>query len=93
VTLCALYFYKLIVKLTAFLHLQEFSLRDPTVPFPLPPRGAKLSSQLKSKCGNILAKAAALRIILNIHEAPEVSRSHTHLSQSQISCLLTLSHL
>jgi hypothetical protein len=88
VTLCALYFYRLIVKLTTFLQLQEFSLRNPTVSFPLPPHGAKLSSQLKSKCGNILAKAAALRIVLNIDEAPEVSRSHTHPSQSQISCLL-----
>jgi hypothetical protein len=31
VNLCTFYFYKLIGKLTAFLQLQEFSLRNPTV--------------------------------------------------------------
>ncbi len=31
VTLCVFYFYKLIGKLTAFLQLQEFSLRNMTV--------------------------------------------------------------
>jgi hypothetical protein len=30
-TLCSFYFYKLIGKLTAFLQLQEFSLRNMTV--------------------------------------------------------------
>jgi len=35
-------------------------------------------SQLKSKVGNILAKAAALRIDLKIDGAPIASRSHTH---------------
>ena len=30
VNLCAFYFYRLIGKLTAFLQLQEFSLRNPT---------------------------------------------------------------
>ena len=49
------------------------------------------SSQLKSKCGNILAKAAALRITLNIDGAPVVSRSHTHPSHSQTARLLTSS--
>jgi hypothetical protein len=33
VTLCAFSFYKLIGKLTAFLQLQEFSLRNQTVDF------------------------------------------------------------
>ena len=33
----------------------------------------------------------ALRIILNIDGAPVVSRSHTHPSHSQTSCLLTSS--
>ncbi len=47
------------------------------------------SSQLKSKVGNILAKAAELRIILNIDGAPVASRSHTHPSHSQTSRLLT----
>ena len=35
-------------------------------------------SQLKSKVGNILAKATALRIDLKIDGAPIASRSHTH---------------
>ncbi len=54
-------------------------------------RRAAFSSQLKSKCGNILGKAAALRIILNIDGAPVASRSHTHPSHSQNSRLLTSS--
>jgi hypothetical protein len=49
-------------------------------------RRAAFSSQLKSKVGNILAKAAALRITLNI-----ASKSHTHPSHSQNSRLLTSS--
>ena len=40
-------------------------------------RRAAFSSQLKSKVGNILAKAAALRINLNIDGAPVTSKSHT----------------
>jgi hypothetical protein len=52
---------------------------------------AAFSSQLKSKVGNILAKAAALRITLNIDRAPLASRSHTHPSHSQTSRLLTSS--
>jgi hypothetical protein len=46
-------------------------------------RRAAFSSQVKSKIGNILAKAAALRIILNIDGAPVASRSHTHPSHSE----------
>jgi hypothetical protein len=53
-------------------------------------RRAAFSSQLKSKCGNLLAKAAALRIILNIDGAPVASR-YTHPSHSQNSRLLTSS--
>ena len=51
-------------------------------------RRAAFSSQLRSKIGNILAKAAALRITLNIDGAPLASRSHTHPSHSQTSRLL-----
>jgi hypothetical protein len=76
VNLCAFYFYKLIGKLTAFLQLQEFSLRNIIVASST--TAARRSPQLKSKIGNILAKAAALRIILNIDGAPVASRSHTH---------------
>jgi hypothetical protein len=46
------------------------------------------SSQLKAKVGNILAKAAALRINLNIDGTPIASKSHTHPSHSQTSRLL-----
>jgi hypothetical protein len=45
-------------------------------------RHTVFSSQLKSKCGNLLVKAAALPIILNIDGAPVASRSHTHPSHS-----------
>ena len=54
-------------------------------------RRAAFSSQLKSKVGHILAKAAALRIDLNIDGAPIASRSHTHPSHTQNSRLLTSS--
>jgi hypothetical protein len=45
----------------------------------------------KSRVGNILAKAAALRITLNLDGAPTTSKSHTHSSHSQTSRLLTSS--
>ena len=54
-------------------------------------RRAAFSSMLKSRVGNILAKAAALRITLNLDGAPIISKSHTHPSHSQTSRLLTSS--
>ena len=54
-------------------------------------RRAAISSLLKSRVGNILAKAAALRINLNLDGAPIASKSHTHPSHSQTSRLLTSS--
>ena len=45
-------------------------------------RRAAFSSQLKSKVGHILAKAAALRIMLSIDGAPITSRSHPRQSCS-----------
>ncbi len=48
-------------------------------------------NQLKSKCGLLLAKAAALRVTLNLDGQPIASNSHTHPSHSQTSRLLTLS--
>ena len=54
-------------------------------------RRAAISAQLRGKVGNILAKAAALRITLNIDGAPIVSRSHTHPSHSQTSGFLSSS--
>ena len=54
-------------------------------------RRAAFSSGLKSKVGLVLAKAAALRINLNLDGAPIASKSHTHPSHSQTSRLLTSS--
>jgi hypothetical protein len=48
-------------------------------------RRAAFSSQLKSKVGNILAKAAALRITSNIDGAPIASKSHTHITLANLS--------
>ncbi len=54
-------------------------------------RRAAFLQQLKSKVGLALAKAAALRIVLNLDGAPIASKSHTHPSHSQTSRLLTSS--
>jgi hypothetical protein len=54
-------------------------------------RRAGFSATLKAKVGSTLAKAAALRISLNIDGAPITSRTHTHPSHSQTSRLLTSS--
>jgi hypothetical protein len=43
-------------------------------------RRAAFASQLKSRVGLALAKAAALRIMLSIDGAPITSKSHTHPS-------------
>ena len=45
-------------------------------------RHAVFAQQFKSKVGLALAKAAALRINLNIDGAPIASKSHTHSSHS-----------
>jgi hypothetical protein len=54
-------------------------------------RRAAVLNQLKSKCGLLLAKAAVLRVTLNLDDTPITSHSHTHPSHSQTSRLLTLS--
>ena len=54
-------------------------------------RRAVFSSILKSRVGNILAKAATLRINLNLDGVPIASKSHTHPSHSQTSRWLTSS--
>ena len=51
-------------------------------------RRAAFSSMLKSRVGNILAKAATLRINLNLDGSPIASKSHTHPSHSQTSRIL-----
>ena len=52
---------------------------------------AAFSSNHKAKAVSILAKASALRFILNIDGSPILSKSHTHPSHSQTSRLLTSS--
>ena len=54
-------------------------------------RRTAFSQHLKRKVGLALAKAAALRINLNLDGAPIASKSHTHPSHSQTSRLLTSS--
>ncbi len=54
-------------------------------------RRAAFSGLLKSRVGNIIAKASALRVNLNLDGTPIVSSSHTHPSHSQTSLLLTSS--
>ena len=54
-------------------------------------RRAAFLQQLKVKAVLSLAKAAALRINLNLDGAPNASKSHTHPSHSQTSRLLTSS--
>ena len=51
-------------------------------------RRAAFLAQLKSRVGLTLAKAAALRITLNLDGAP-ITSTHTHPSHSQTSRLLT----
>ena len=53
--------------------------------------GAAFVFQLKSKVGNIPVKATALRISLNIDNAPIDSDTHTHPSHSQTSRLISTS--
>jgi hypothetical protein len=84
------YSYRLIGKLTAFLQLQEFCQRNQIVDSSTTAARRFLLCS-KSRVGNILAKAAALRINLNIDGAPIASKSHTHPSHSQTSRLLTSS--
>ena len=48
-------------------------------------RGAFLA-QLKAKVGSSLAKAAAMRVNLNIDGAPITSCSHTHLTHRSLAC-------
>ncbi len=54
-------------------------------------RHAAFSSLIKAKTVSILAKASALRFILNMDGSPIISKSHTHPSHSEASRLLTSS--
>jgi hypothetical protein len=52
-------------------------------------RRAAFLATLKAKVGSTLAKAAALRVNLNVDGVPITSKTHTHPSHSQKSRLLT----
>jgi hypothetical protein len=54
-------------------------------------RRAAFSSLIKSRVGNILAKAVALRININLDGSPIAFKSLTHPTHSQTSRLLTSS--
>ena len=90
VHLSGFYSYRLIGKLTDFFSdsgVQSAQFDRGYFHF----RRTVFSSMLKSKCGNILAKAAVLRMNLNLDGSPITSQSHTHPSNSQTSRLLTSS--
>ena len=89
VNLSDFYSYRLKGKLTAFLQLQEFSLRKPTVARSTSP--AAFAQQLKSRVGLTLTTESTLRITLNLDGTPIIFKSHTHSSHSQTSRLLTSS--
>jgi hypothetical protein len=83
------YSYRLIGKLTAFLQLQEFSLRNLTVEDSSTFGTRRSLHNLKQKL--VSTKTASVRVNLNIDGAPITSRTHTHPSHSQTSRLLTSS--
>jgi hypothetical protein len=85
------YSYRLIGKLTAFFAASGVQSAQSTSGGFFHFRRAAFSSGLESKVGLALAKAAALRIVLNLDGAPIASKSHTHPSHSQTSRLLTSS--
>jgi hypothetical protein len=92
VNLSDFYSYRLIGKLTAFFSASGVQSAQSNLGasyFHL--RRAAFSSLLKSRVGNIIAKASALRVNLNLDGSPIASSSHTHPSHSQTSRLLTSS--
>ena len=91
VNLLDFYSYRLIGKLTAFFAVSGVQSAQSTSGGFFHFRRAPFLSGLKSKVGLTLAKAAVLRIVLNLDGAPIASKSHTHPSHSQTSRLLTSS--
>ena len=75
------YSYRLIGKLTRFFAASGVQSAQSASGF-FHFRRAAFSSALKSKVGLALAKAAALRIVLNLDGEPIASKSHTHPSHS-----------
>jgi hypothetical protein len=91
VNLCVFYSYKLIGKLTvSSFPASGVQLAQSTSGLFIF-RRVTFSSHLKSKIGNIVAKAADLRVNLNLDGSPISSRTETHPSHSQTSRLLTSS--
>jgi hypothetical protein len=84
------YSYRLIGKLTVFLHLQEFNLCNLTVTSSTSDTRISLNSS-KSGLDLTLVKESVLRIMLNLDGTPITSKPHTHPSHSQTSRLLTSS--
>jgi hypothetical protein len=90
VNFCDFYSYRLIGKLTAFLQLQEFSLR--ILPVDSSTSAARQSPcNLKQGSTTSLLRLQLYELILNLDGAPITSRTHTHPSHSQTSRVLTSS--
>jgi hypothetical protein len=91
VNLCDFYFYRLVGKLTAFLQLQELSLRN--LPLDCSTSAARRSPRTSKQklATSSLRLQLYVRITLNFDGTPTASRSHTHPSHSQTSRLLTSS--
>ena len=84
VNLCDFYSYKIIGKLTSFLHLQEFNL------FNLPVTSS--TSVVRRSLPTLEQRLTIFSLRLQSYDgAPIESRSHTHPSHSQTSRLLTSS--
>jgi hypothetical protein len=83
--------YRIIGKLTAFFTVSGVQSAQSTSGGFFHFRRAAFSSGSKIKVGLALAKAVALRIVLNLDGTPIASKSHTHPSHSQTSRLLTSS--
>jgi hypothetical protein len=92
VNLLDFYSYRLIGKLTSFLHLQEFSQRN--LPVASSTSAARLSfsrSKVKLVWLSTRQQPYVFNSNLNLDGAPIVSKSHTNPSHSQTSRLLTSS--
>ena len=85
------YSYRFIGKLTAFFAASGVQSAQHTSGGIFTFKRAAFLTQLTAKVGSSLVKAAVMRVNLNIDGAPITSRSHTHPSHSQASCLLTSS--
>ncbi len=90
VNLSEFYSYRLIGKLTSFFTTSGVMSSQSDRGF-FHYRHTDFSSMIKSRVGNILAKASDLRINLNTDGSPITTKSHTHPSHSQTSRLLTSS--